>query len=83
MEKKEILAKVNEIGKDVFEDENLNLTETTVAKDVKNWDSLTHLSLINEIENNFKIKLQMREIQGAKNVGELVDFIYDHLKGEN
>ena len=31
MEKKEILAKVNEIGKDVFEDENLNLTETTVA----------------------------------------------------
>lgn len=79
MDKKEILAKVNEIGKEVFEDDNLIITETTVAKDVKNWDSLSHLSLINEIENNFKIKLQMREIQGAKNVGELVDFIYNHL----
>ncbi|MBQ8955604.1 MAG: acyl carrier protein, partial [Lachnospiraceae bacterium] len=43
------------------------------------WDSLTHLSLMNEIENEFEIKFEMKEVQGLNNVGELVDVIMERI----
>lgn len=82
MLREEILIIVNEICKDVFENEELIVNYNTVANDVPEWDSLSHLSLINEIENKFNIKLKLKEIQGAKNVGDLIDFISNHLEGE-
>ena len=83
MNQEEILKIVNEICKDVFENDELIITNDTIAKDVPGWDSLAHLSLINEIENEFNIKLKLKEIQGAKNVGELINFISNHLEGEH
>jgi len=82
MNRENILDIINEICRDVFENDNLVINNETVAKDVSGWDSLTHLSLINEIENKFKIKFKLKEIQGAKNIGELISFIENHLKGE-
>jgi len=82
MDKEEILKIVDEICKEVFDDENLDISVDTIAKDVKGWDSLSHLSLINEIENRFNIRFRLKEIQGAKNVGELIEYIENYLKGE-
>lgn len=73
MERNELWEKVNEICRDVFEDDELEVFESTTAADVDNWDSLTHLGLIHELETEFKIKFTMGEIQGFANVGELVD----------
>lgn len=75
MERTEVFGKVNEICRDVFEDEELAVTDATTAEDVDAWDSLTHLSLICEIEKVYRIKFTMGEIQGFKNVGELVDTV--------
>lgn len=75
MERTEIFEKVNEICRDVFEDEDLVVSDSTTAEDVDTWDSLTHLNLICEIEKAYKIKFTMGEIQGFKNVGELVDTV--------
>ena len=80
MSKDEILGIINEIGKEVFEDENLVINERTVAKDVKGWDSLAHLRLINEIENKFNMKFKLKEIQCSRNVGELISYIIQHLE---
>ena len=49
MERNEVFAKMAEICKDVFEDNSLHVTESLTAMDVEKWDSLTHLSLINEL----------------------------------
>lgn len=81
MTKGEVLAKLNEIAQEVFEDDELILKEHTVASDVDGWDSLTHLQLISEIEDEFKIKFLMGEIQGFANVGELVNTIINHVEG--
>jgi acyl carrier protein len=81
MTKGEVLAKLNEIAQEVFEDDELILKENTVASDVDGWDSLTHLQLISEIEDEFKIKFLMGEIQGFANVGELVNTIINHVEG--
>ena len=78
MDRNEVLKKVTEICADVFELDDLVLTFETTAEDVEEWDSLSHLSIINEVEMGFGIKFTMAEIQGLKNVGSLVDTIIKH-----
>ena len=80
MKREEIMGVVNEIAKEVFEDDELVLTEESVADEVDGWDSLTHLVFIAEIEKKYKIKFLMGEIQGFANVGELVSTIEKHIE---
>lgn len=79
MERDEVMEKVCEIARDIFDDDELELNDDTIAADVDGWDSLTHLSLMNEIENEFEIKFEMKEVQGLSNVGELVDVILERI----
>lgn len=79
MEREEIFSTLTEICIDVFENDDIELNDNTTADDIEEWDSLTHLSLINEIEMEYNIKFSMAEIQKLKNVGELVDAILAHL----
>ena len=80
MNRDEVLAKVTEVLREEFEDDELEVTDETTAADVEEWDSLAHLSLIHEIEVAFKIKFSIGEIQEFKNVGEMVDSIIGHLE---
>lgn len=75
MERSTILEKVNEICRDVFDDETIQINDATTANDIDEWDSLTHLQLIAEIEAEYGIKFSMGEIQGFANLGELIDCI--------
>ena len=79
MDRDEVMAKVTEIAREIFDDEELELYDDTIAADVDGWDSLTHLSVMNEIENEFDIKFEMREVQGLGNVGELIDVIMERI----
>ena len=79
MEREEVMEKITEIARDIFDDDELELDDETIAADMDGWDSLTHLSLMNEIENEFEIKFEMKEVQGLNNVGELVDVIMERL----
>jgi acyl carrier protein len=73
MIKEELLQQIQEIFRDVLDDEEIVLTESATAEDVEGWDSLTHIQLIVAIEKRFKIKFTSKEILSWKNVGELVD----------
>ncbi len=75
MSRKEVLAKVNEIFWDVFDDEDIEVLEETTADDIEDWDSLTHITLIAEIESEFGFKFSMKDVVGMKNVGEMLDII--------
>jgi acyl carrier protein len=79
MEKKDILLTVQEIFRDILDNESIILTEETTANDVDEWDSLTHIQLIVAIEKKFKIKFTSKEILSWKNVGEMVDAICSKL----
>jgi len=75
----EILAEVQEIFRDVLDNEDIVLTAETTANDVEEWDSLTHIQLIVAEEKHFKIKFQSKEILSWKNVGEMLDSIKSKL----
>ena len=79
MEKQEILNLVQEIFRDILDNEDIVLTNETTANDVEEWDSLSHIQLIVAIEKHFKLKFTSLEIMKWKNVGEMVDTIYQRI----
>lgn len=79
MERNEILKKITEIAKDVFDNDDVELTERTTAADIEEWDSLSHLSLVSDAESEFGIKFTLAETSESKNVGELIDAIIKHI----
>ena len=79
MTREEVLAQVNEVIQDVFDDEDIVVTEETVASDVDGWDSLMHITLIGTVEDEFDIKFAMKDVVGMKNVGQMVDLIMEQL----
>lgn len=74
MTRQDILEKLNEIFSDVF-DEEITLSEQTTSADIEDWDSLTHITLISEVEDAFGFKFAMKDVLGMRNVGEMVDII--------
>lgn len=79
MNKNEILNKLQDIFRDVFDNEEIELTYETVAEDIDEWDSLAHIQLIKEIEKEFGIKLSSKEILSWDDVGEMIDAIFKKL----
>lgn len=79
MTKQEVLDKLNEIFRDEFDDESIQVTESTTANDIDGWDSLAHISLLAAIEDEFNIKFTMGEVTGMKNVGEMTDIVLSRI----
>lgn len=75
MERNQILTEVQEIFRDVLDNEEIELQDATTADDVEEWDSLTHIQLIVAIEKHFKIKFTSKEILSWQNVGQMIDCI--------
>lgn len=75
MDKNEILAEVQEVFRDVLDNEDIVLTPETTANDVEDWDSLSHIQLIVAIEKKLKIKFTSKEILSWSNISEMIDCI--------
>ena len=75
MNKKELRIKLKDIFQNIFEDDKIELTDDLSAKDVDNWDSLTHMILITEIEEKFEIKFILKDLNQLENVGDLIRII--------
>jgi acyl carrier protein len=71
----EIYERLNDIFRDVFDDESLSVNEKTTAKDIEDWDSLSHITLVGAVEDEFRMKFSMKEVVEMKNVGEMVAIV--------
>ena len=79
MTREEVFEKINEVFRDVFEDDDITVNDKTTADDIEDWDSLEHINLVNAIEQEFGVKFTMGEIVSMKNVGEMADLIMKKL----
>lgn len=71
----DILKELQPIFQDVFDDEDLVVTNESNAESIEDWDSLSHIRLVVAIEKQFCIKFAFGELQGLKNVGEMITLI--------
>lgn len=69
------LSLIEGIMRDIFDNQDINITKETNADDVKEWDSLNHVRLIVEIELQLGIQLPTDKINELKSVGELVSLV--------
>ena len=79
MERKEIYQKLAEVFCEVLDLEEVELTDATTQEDIEDWDSLSHVHLIVEVQKVFGIHFTSSEITSWKNVGELVDSILSKI----
>ncbi len=79
MSKEEVFIKLNEVFRDVFDDESITVTETTTADDIEDWDSLEHINLLAAVEQEFGMKFNMGQVVSMKNVGEMADIILSQI----
>ena len=75
MTEQAILEAVQEIFRDNFDDDTLEITRATCADDIEDWDSLEQINLLTAIEKKFNIKFKLADVRNLKNVGDLLDWL--------
>ena len=79
MSELEIFKRLNAIFRKVFDDPSIMVNRKTTAKDIEDWDSLEHITLIGAVEREFRMKFTMKEVSSMKNVGEMADIIASRI----
>lgn len=79
MTKAEIHENVQEIFRDMFDEEDLVITDDTSAEDIEDWDSLAQVRLTVAIEKTFGIKFNFGELTALHNVGEMLELIGEKI----
>ncbi len=82
MSKEEIFNKVQEIFRDIFDEDDLIIQDNTNASDIEDWDSLNQINIISAVEKEFKIRFELTEITNFKNVGDMIDLIVKKIINE-
>jgi len=79
MTREEIFTRVQTIFQDIFDDDELEIQETSSSDDVEDWDSLNHINLVSAIEKEFKIRFALGELQTLKDVGAMIDLMVEKI----
>ena len=79
MNRTEILEKLNEVFHDVFDNNDIVVTEQTNANDIEEWDSLIHITLISAVGDEFDVSFDMKTVVSMKNVGDMIDAIEEQI----
>jgi len=79
MNREEVSAKIQDIFRDIFDDDDLLITDKTDANDIATWDSLNHINLVNSVEKEFGVKFALGELESLKDVGAMIDLTIKKL----
>lgn len=82
MDRSVIFEKLTMVFRKIFSDNTIVLKNELTANDVANWDSLSHMQMIGEVEAVFNIKFKLKELNKLANVKGLVGLIETKLINE-
>ncbi len=71
----QVMQRLTEVFRDVFDDDELELSPSTSADDIDGWDSLAHIRLILSVQKTFGVKFSPIETSRLENVGQLIELI--------
>ena len=75
-----LTERLNDVFRDVFDDDSICVSEKTTAADIEDWDSIEHINLIAAVEDEFSMTFKMKEVSSMKNVGEMMSVIKERGK---
>jgi acyl carrier protein len=80
----QVRDRVQEVFREVFDDDGIVLQDSTTAGDLEGWDSLMHINLVIAIEKRFAVRFATAEISRLKedgqNVGSLLELLARKLQ---
>jgi acyl carrier protein len=79
MEKDEIIERTRRIVSRVLKDDHFKWNDELTAADINGWDSLSHIFIITEIENEFSVKFKLKELNRINDLGSLISLIKSKL----
>ncbi len=79
MTREELFEEINDIFREVFDDDSLVITDETNSDDIEDWDSLEHINLVVAMEKRFNMKFNIKEVGKLQNVGEMADLILSKM----
>ena len=71
---------LQQVFRKVFQRDDLIISGATTAKDIRGWDSLTHLELISSIEEEYHIQFSFDEVMGFNSVRDLLSALENKLR---
>jgi len=80
MTREELFDRVQDIFRDIFDEDDMVIEDKTSSNDVEEWDSLNHINLVSAIEKEFEIRFALGELIELKDVGAMIDLIGEKLK---
>ena len=79
MTREEVLNAVQDIFRDIFDDQTLVIENSTNSEDIDDWDSMNHINLVSAIEKKFSIRFALGELQTLNDVGSMIDLMMQKL----
>jgi acyl carrier protein len=77
MQTREALTeRLNEVFRDVFDDDAIRIFPEMTARDIDEWDSLKHITLVLAVEKAFSVRLKAAEVGALENVGQMVELLH-------
>ena len=71
----DLLPELQELFRDILDDDSVVLEPESNAATVPGWDSLAHVNIVTAVERKYRIKFGLGELKDLKNVGEMMHLI--------
>ncbi len=80
MQREEYLNEIEELFRDLLDDESLVVTEETSQENLEQWDSLFHMTLMATVGDELSIDFDTEDIVAVKDIKSLLDIIESKTK---
>ncbi len=75
MTREAIFETMTEIFRNIFDDDNFVIDDSTCASDIEDWDSFEQVSIMMAMKHSFGVEFDFKEVATLQSVGEMVDLI--------
>lgn len=74
------VSTIIEIFEDILDVKKGTVKLSSNSSDINEWDSIATVNIIVALEDEFRIKFKLEDIQTVKSVQDFVDFVQKHKK---
>ena len=80
MNNDQVLEKIQGIARDVIGDDDIQLSFESKPEDIDGWDSLNHVQIVVEVQEQFDVKFSALEMLSWDTVGDMCATVVSKLK---